>query len=178
MDTTMVVAEVATRFGVPVGAIYALNRTWEVAQARHAAAWALAQIGLSNSAIGRALGRDHSTVLNSLRRAAEHAEWQERARPATFYFGTAGAGLALASWLDRLLPGDTSPDEHRAVYAYAACTLLGWERYLSPLCSHGLLLVATKPAVRSALEEALRRIEADVHIQRIEAHTARFVRAG
>jgi chromosomal replication initiation ATPase DnaA len=50
------------------------RRTRAIVRVRHEAMWLLERRGLSRSAIGRLLERDHSTVIHGLRRLAADAE--------------------------------------------------------------------------------------------------------
>lgn len=61
-----IVRMVAGEFGVPEAAIYGDSRRAEFVRARQAAMWMAHQRGLGCSAIGRALGRDHSTVAHAI----------------------------------------------------------------------------------------------------------------
>lgn len=62
-----IVAKVARRTALPAGAILGRGRTAEVAAARHRAMRALRAMGYSFPEIGRAFGRDHSTVIHAVR---------------------------------------------------------------------------------------------------------------
>lgn len=57
----------ADLYGVSPAEILAHDKSRSVSNARHMAAWLLRQKGLSYSAIGRHLGRDHSTVISACR---------------------------------------------------------------------------------------------------------------
>lgn len=57
-----IVRIVAGEFGVPEAAIYSDSRRAEFATARQVVMWMAHRRGLGVAAIGRALGRDHSTV--------------------------------------------------------------------------------------------------------------------
>ena len=59
---------VATEFEVPVAAILGRRRTAKIADARMVVYWLAWFAGESYSAIGRRLGRDHSTVIAGVRR--------------------------------------------------------------------------------------------------------------
>lgn len=58
---------IAEALDVSVSVLTGRNRTPKVVQLRQAAMWLLRQTGLSSTAIGRLLNRDHSTVLYGLR---------------------------------------------------------------------------------------------------------------
>lgn len=66
-----VVRAVSAESGVSVTKILSKTRRADVCLARFAVMFALREKGLTLPAIGRALGRDHSTVLHGLNRAAE-----------------------------------------------------------------------------------------------------------
>lgn len=66
-----IVKSVEARFGLTRGAVTGCNRQKHIARARHAACHIARKNGYSLPEIGRAIGRDHTTVINSLNRA-EH----------------------------------------------------------------------------------------------------------
>lgn len=64
-----IVKDVAQRTGVPVEEIFGRTRTGDVALARHEAIWRIKKAtDWSLPRIGRMFNRDHTTVLNSIRR--------------------------------------------------------------------------------------------------------------
>ena len=178
MHEDAIIAEVARRMNVPEERIRARDRSPQVAAARHAAFWALNRAGLNPAQIGRLLGLNHSTVVHGLARAERHPEWRELVAPAVELSGAGGQRAAVRSWLERGLRG-MAPAERRAVYAYATCTLLGWERHPGNTCAYGLWLVYSRAKARSAVEEALRRCDLAPEIGRIDLHALRLgYRAG
>lgn len=62
-----IVCKVAKRTGVPARAIVSRSRTDEVFAARARAMRALRAMGYSFPQIGKAFGRDHSTVIHAVR---------------------------------------------------------------------------------------------------------------
>jgi len=63
----LIVALTAHTYGVPLQALYARGRRQPVALARQTACWLIRRhTALSYPAIGRLLGRDHSTVLHAV----------------------------------------------------------------------------------------------------------------
>lgn len=67
-----IAAEVAAGFGVSRAELLGDGRHGYVTRARFAAAWiARRRHGYSTPRIGRALNRDHSTILNAIRRCEE-----------------------------------------------------------------------------------------------------------
>jgi len=66
-------AQAATRQGVPVTAILGRGRQPQVVAARREVCHLLRARGWSQTRIGRALGRDHTTVLRFLRQPAPNA---------------------------------------------------------------------------------------------------------
>lgn len=63
-----IVANAADLYGVAVADILSPSRDRRVTNARQAACWLLRGHGMSLPAIGRALDRDHTTVLYAVRR--------------------------------------------------------------------------------------------------------------
>lgn len=171
MHEDAIIAEVARRMGVPEERVRARDRSPHVAAARHAAFWALNRAGLNPAQIARLLGLNHSTVVHGLARAERHPEWRALVAPAVELSGAGGQRQAFHSWLERGLRG-LPPVERRAVRAYALCTLLGWERHAGSTCAYGLLLVLSRPRLRAALEEALRRCDLEAEVGRIDLHAA------
>ena len=168
-----IIAEVARRMGVPEERVRARDRSPQVAAARHAAFWALNRAGLNPAQIARLLGLNHSTVVHGLARAEQHPEWRALVAPAVQLSGSGGQRQALFSWLDRGLRGMPLV-ERRAVYAYATCTLLGWERHPGSICAYGLWIVLRRPMVRAAVEQALRSCDLEQEIGRIDLHATRL----
>lgn len=70
-------AVASTRYRVHPRRIFSTDRTADVAAARRLVAWLLRQHGMSFPAIGKILGRDHSTAI----RAVQHLEHEARTRP-------------------------------------------------------------------------------------------------
>lgn len=68
--TRVTLEAAAEAFGVSVVALLNKNREPSVDNARHVAASLLRGQGLSYPAIGRLLGRDHTTMMNSCRRVS------------------------------------------------------------------------------------------------------------
>lgn len=62
------VKSAARRFGVTVAAIRNADRTQEVVDARHVAGYAARLYGMKLVAIGQALNKDHTTVMNGCAR--------------------------------------------------------------------------------------------------------------
>jgi hypothetical protein len=175
MHEDAIIAEVARRMGVPEERVRARDRSPHVADARHAAFWALNRAGLNPAQIARLLGLNHSTVVHGLARAESHPEWRELVAPAVELSGAGGQRQALRRWLEQGLRG-TPVEERRAVYAYTTCTLLGWERHAGSTCAYGLMLILGRPRMRGALEEALRRCDLEAEIGRIDLHAVRLGR--
>lgn len=173
MHEDAIIAEVARRMGVPEERVRARDRSPQVAAARHAAFWALNRAGLNPAQIARLLGLNHSTVVHGLARAERHPEWRALVAPAVELSGAGGQRQALHRWLERGLRGMPA-EERRAIYAYATCTILGWERYAGSTCAYGLMLVLARPRVRAALEEALCRCDLEAEVGRIDLHAARL----
>jgi chromosomal replication initiation ATPase DnaA len=84
-----IVQTVAIEIGVDPTDIYGTSRERLDVDARHIVCWIAAAFGLSSTQIGKALSRDHSTVLNATTRVTStpmlmrvasriHAELQER----------------------------------------------------------------------------------------------------
>lgn len=61
-------AEVADEYMISVEDILSRSKDAEILAARHVTCWMAAARGVTSTAIGRALGRDHSTALNSISR--------------------------------------------------------------------------------------------------------------
>src|SRR5713101_5988842 len=169
MHEDAIIAEVARRMGVPEERVRARDRSPQVAAARHATFWALNRAGMNPAQIARLMGLNHSSVVHGLARAERHPEWRALVAPAVELSGAGGQRQALRSWLDRGLRG-LPPPERRAVNAYVTCTILGWERHAGNTCAYGLLLVLTRPRVRTAVEEALRRCDLAAEVGRIDLH--------
>lgn len=74
------VALAARRNGVAAQSILTGDRRRDVVWARHVAMWLARRAGLSLPAIGRALGCDHTTVLNGVRRVDRTAAADPAAR--------------------------------------------------------------------------------------------------
>lgn len=74
------VTEVAQRYHVEVEAIFSASRDRAVGEARQVAMAACRLAGLSSPAIGKAFGRDHSTVLYAATRVGESPKLQRIAR--------------------------------------------------------------------------------------------------
>jgi DnaA-like protein len=70
-DPEEILAAVCAVFHVSLAELIGLRRFQRIAQARHAAAWALSQRGLGKTEIGELLHRDHSTISTSIKQAAE-----------------------------------------------------------------------------------------------------------
>lgn len=63
-----IVLAVTIRTGVGVTAIYGRDRHADVADGRAIACWVASELGLGPSAIGRALDRNHATVMHAIDR--------------------------------------------------------------------------------------------------------------
>lgn len=63
-----IIASAADLYGVDVDEVLSTSRADRATRARQSACWLLRGRGMSLPEIGRALGRDHSTVLYSIRR--------------------------------------------------------------------------------------------------------------
>ena len=72
-----IIAEVSRLSGVAEADILSRKRRAEIVSARNLVAAECRRLGMSYSAIGRALGRDHSTVQQGLRAAAHRGEIAE-----------------------------------------------------------------------------------------------------
>lgn len=175
MDPDSIVAEIAVRTGISVDAIRGHRRCTEHVQARHAAWLALSRAGMRPYRIALYAGFDHSTVVHALARAAARPQLAEMAEIVAEMAGQNGARRALHRWLERGLRSLT-PYERAAVEAYAACSLLGWERRPGTICVYGLLLVMATPGVRAALDEALRRCDQAAAIGLIDLQADRHRR--
>lgn len=68
-----ILTEIAQRTGVPVELILSRSREQRVVAARRRVIWELHERGWSSVAIGRAIGRDHVTVLFALGRIGGRA---------------------------------------------------------------------------------------------------------
>jgi chromosomal replication initiator protein len=68
----VVLLVVCKRFDVTLVQLRSTDRTRQFVHARHVAAWLLRQRGLNLSEIGRALGKDHSTISAALKKI----EWE------------------------------------------------------------------------------------------------------
>ena len=167
-----IVSEIEKAWCVPAGSVLMRDRRPHLVDARHVAFWALGRAGLNPAQIARQFGLNHSTVVHGLKRVECRPEWHARAGAIADLAG-AGGPATLRAWLRRGLPR-ASEEERRAVYAYAACTLLGWERRHAGTCSWGLLLVLGRPGMRRALEEALLRVNEARQIPRIDMQAARL----
>jgi chromosomal replication initiation ATPase DnaA len=66
--TDRVVAVTAAHFAVSPGQLASIEKHRDVVQARMVAAWLLRQDGRSYAEIGRALGKDHTTIMHACRR--------------------------------------------------------------------------------------------------------------
>lgn len=64
MTLTSILAATAREYGVTVGAIKARRRTKQIAEARQVVMWLAWDGQRSSTATGRALDRDHTTVLH------------------------------------------------------------------------------------------------------------------
>ncbi|APX88665.1 hypothetical protein BV394_02065 [Brevirhabdus pacifica] len=64
-----IVMDVAAETGIPISKIFSANRTRQIYRARQYAQWRIyRETGMSLLSIGRMFGRDHTSVLNSIRR--------------------------------------------------------------------------------------------------------------
>lgn len=68
-----IVMEVADEYGVSIADILSSNRSTYFAVPRHEVMRRAIDAGLSTTRIGRALGRDHTTVIHGAQRARERA---------------------------------------------------------------------------------------------------------
>ena len=74
-DIVDIIASIVARhLDVSVNSIYARNLTREATKARHVACWVATQAGVTSVKIGRALGRDHSTVIHGRQRVDAEPE--------------------------------------------------------------------------------------------------------
>ncbi|SDC45461.1 helix-turn-helix domain-containing protein [Nocardioides lianchengensis] len=72
--TAVTLRAVAAAYAVEVTQIIGRDRHHAVVAARHVAAFLLRDQGLSLPKVGRALGRDHTTAMNSCKRVAESVQ--------------------------------------------------------------------------------------------------------
>lgn len=75
-----VVVEVALTTGVPSSEIYGRCRDRDVVDARHICFWVASALGLTSVQIGRAMGKDHSTILNGCARVTATPHLHQAAR--------------------------------------------------------------------------------------------------
>jgi chromosomal replication initiation ATPase DnaA len=66
--TDRVIAVTAAHFAVAPGQLISIEKHRDVVQARMVAAWLLRQDGRSYSEIGRALDKDHTTIMHAVKR--------------------------------------------------------------------------------------------------------------
>ena len=164
-----IIDEVAVRMGTRGNLVRYGSRSQLAADARHGVYWVLRQEGLLPAQIARAMGMDHSSVLHGLERFNARPEWQALLRGVIFATQRCSPGVTLRRWLRQGMPA-ASQEHHRAVVAYATCTLLGWEQHPHPLCISGLYLVVHTPAYYTALKEALEACDSDNHLSRLPLH--------
>jgi hypothetical protein len=69
MDKTALLNAVAKRTGTPVSDIIGDSRRWELVHARRVAAVGLRELKWAYPAIGRAMGRDHSSIVHLVQTA-------------------------------------------------------------------------------------------------------------
>jgi hypothetical protein len=126
-----IIDEAARRMGADPAAVRGHSRAQPVADARHAAFWALAQAELRPATIARLFNLNHSTVVHGLSRAERQPQWQAAVLPAVALAGQAGPAEALRVRLERTLP----PAVRGPILAYLWCTLLGWAHAPAPCCA-------------------------------------------
>lgn len=102
---TEIVNRVSAHAQVPVSDLYSRSRSPKVAQARHLAIYVARELlGLSTTELGRAFGRDHTTVIHSIRATRQNPQLAADAREIMANNATIDTA-ELASALRRLLPG-------------------------------------------------------------------------
>jgi hypothetical protein len=140
------------------------RRNREIAAARKLVCYVLRRAGYSAFQIGLRLGRNHSTVVHALRRVEQTpilveqaAELIEMVLPFAGEDGkpVPSVAQALSRVVLRSLMGLVALREVHAARAYVLGRLLARERVDNALAATGLLVIAIRPAVRLALEEAL-----------------------
>ena len=167
-DTTMpidydaIVDEAARRMQCSPSDVRSRNRSPALADARHAAFWALNQAGLNPAQIGRLLGLNHSTVVHGLARVQAHPEWKTIVLPAVALAG-GNPERALAVRLERVVPASV----RGPVSSYVCCTLLGWSTRPASACVQGLWVLSQRPALRERVEDALCAIGMECQVPRI-----------
>jgi hypothetical protein len=81
VDMTEVVSRVCKQFSVSSADLLGARRHAHIAQARHVLAWLLRERGLSYPAIGKAMNKDHTTIMSAVRKVdAERAKSEAVAR--------------------------------------------------------------------------------------------------
>jgi hypothetical protein len=155
-DVASLIGACEHAFAVPRGAVGAYDRTGRAPDARHACWWALGECGASTMWLARRFGRNHSTIWYGITRVEDRPDLQALVRPLLTGYRHGCPPRALAALLEEALPDALGAAERGAVRAYVTTTLLGWERAPGPLCGTGLWLVGSVPAVRAAVETALR----------------------
>lgn len=82
MSTEHIVTATSFMFGVDKADLFSSNRTFRVAEARQALAWALRQNNWTLESIGDFLHRDHTTIIYAIkvveRKAERNARFAER----------------------------------------------------------------------------------------------------
>lgn len=158
------VAKACAHLAVSQEVLEGPGRDREVAAARQVVCYLLHRAGYSAAQIGVRVGRDHSTVLHALRRVEQlpalteqAAELIETVLPFAGDEGTPAptVGEALSRVVLRAILGLVGLREVRAVRAYVLGSLLACERVDTMRAASGLLVIADRPAVRTAIEEAL-----------------------
>lgn len=174
-DPDVIVSEIGRQMLVDPEEIISHLRRAHVCDARHAMWLACSKLGRNPSEISRLFGFDHSTIMHGLARASSDPHLRLVAREAANLCGHGGLRRVLGSWLRRGMRFHMA-QELQAVEAYAACSLLGWERRAGVTCAYGLMLVMSNPDIRGALEEALRRCDQAPTVGLIELQAAQHRR--
>jgi len=154
-----IVHDVCALFFVDAGQVYGPRRNPDITSARHAAAYALYLTGLSKADIGRLLGRDHSTICNSIFRAQHD--------PALLQAASDCACPSLARAWARSSCG--VPAGTRAAIAGYLLALEGGSR-VGAHAYRGLVALAGDPALRVRAARALQAAHLENHTWRIHEH--------
>ena len=162
-----IVALAADYLGVDWEHLRGRGRDQYTAEARHLLCYLLDRAGYTRAAIGRLLGRDHSTIIHAIgriERSEALADEGRRLVRAVLPFVGEGGGTpapgavpvrAVSRSLLQALLGTLPLADVRAVRAYVCGTLLGRERVPAPQAAWGLCVLAARPGVRAAVEEVL-----------------------
>ena len=162
-----IIALAADYLGIEWERISGRKRDQHIVEARHLLCYLLDRAGYTRAAIGRILGRDHSTIIHAIGRVERSEALADEGRRlvrAVLPFVGEGGGSpapgavpvrAVSHSLLRALLGTLPLADVRAVRAYVCGTLLGRERVPATLAAWGLCVLAARPGVRAAVEEVL-----------------------